>query len=359
MKHIGIHSLVVCVVLLVAGCPAPSRKTVKTEVGQRETAEAQVGIQETVKTQIKADEQGPFVNLALKFIEADSATYRVTLENEKSVQWEGGDSKPAGFQGGRTGNKMEMTFVRQIQGVDDQGNATARIAIKALKYMVTIKNKVSLDFDSSRPQDQSHPLSKLIGQGYTIEMTPSGLVSKVSDSNDALAAVKGDSTANRVAVGLLSADAIKERHAIRALPAAGKNELRKGGSWRSLKKVSFDLMGTKSYEKVYTLKEITEVGSRRYAVAEMEAVASAEDAKQLHRQQAATAGPLSAMSDSTEEYTGRLKLDLTEGKLQECSEMLLVEWLIVNPNPKADEPPAALRMAARRLYSIERVDQGD
>ena len=234
MKQIGIYTLVVCAVLLAAGCPAPSRKIVKTDVGQRETVDTQVGRREIVRTQVKAGEQGPSVNLALKFMEADSTTYRVTLENDKSVQWEGGTSKPAGFQGGHTGNKMEMTFVRQIQGVHDQGNATARITIKALKYMVTIKNKVTLDFDSSRPQDQSHPLSKLIGKGYTIEMTPSGLVSEVSDANDALAAVKGDSTADRVAVGLLSADAIKERHAIRALPAAGRNQLREGGSWSSL-----------------------------------------------------------------------------------------------------------------------------
>jgi len=287
MKQIGILTLVVCVVFLAAGCPAPSRKIVKTDVGQQETVETQVRRRETVKTQVKADERGPSVNLALKFIEADSATYRVTLENDKSVQWEGGASKPPGFQGGHTGNKMEITFGQEIQGVDDQGNATARITIKALKYTITIKNKVTLDFDSSRPQDQSDPLSKLIGQGYTIEMTPSGLVSEVSDANDALAAVKGESPANNVAVRLLSADAIKERHTIRTLPTAGKNQLRKGGSWSSLKKVSFDLMGTKSYEKVYTLKEITEVGNRRYAVAEMEAVASAQDAKQLHRQQAA------------------------------------------------------------------------
>ncbi|KPK34833.1 MAG: hypothetical protein AMJ65_17895 [Phycisphaerae bacterium SG8_4] len=356
MNHIGIYSLVVCIVLLAAGCAAPSRKIVKTEAGQQETIKTQVETRETVRTEVEAEQQGPSINLELKFVEADSTTYRVALENDKSVQWEGGASKPPGFEGGHTGNKMEITFTQQIQSVDDQGNATARITIKALKYMVTIKNNVTMDFDSSRQEDRSSPLSKLIGQSYTIEITPSGLVSKVSDTNDALAAVKGDSAANNVAVRLLSADAIKEQHTIPSLPAAGKSQTREGDNWSSLKRVSFDLMGAKSYEKVYTLKEITDVDNRRLAVAEMEAVASAEDAKQLHRQQAATAGPLSAMSDSTEEYTGRLELDVTEGKVQECHEKLLVEWFIVNPNPKADEPPAALRMAARRLYSIERVD---
>ena len=130
MKHIEIYGLVVCIVLLAAGCPAPSRKIVKTEVGQQETVGVQVRSRETVKTQVKADEQGPSINLALKFSEADSTTYRVTLENDKCVQWEGGETKPAGFHGGHTGNKMEITFAQEIQGVDDQGNATARISPK-------------------------------------------------------------------------------------------------------------------------------------------------------------------------------------------------------------------------------------
>jgi hypothetical protein len=62
------------------------------------------------------------------------------------------------------------------------------------------------------------------------------------------------------------------------------------------------------------------------------------------------------MFDNTETYTGELKLDLSEGKVEKCREELVVEWFIVNPSPKDDEPPAALRMAAARLYSIEKID---
>ena len=332
MKQIGICSFIMCVVFFAAGCTDLSEETVKTEV----------------------EEQSPSVRLALKFSPEDLTTYKVVLETDKSVQWEGGVSKPEGFQGGHTGNKMEMTFDQQIQRVDDQGNATARITIKALKYLATIKNNVTLDFDSSREEDRSNPLSKLIGQSYTIEITPSGKVSKVADTSDALAAVKGDSAANNVAVKLLSADAVKEQHTIPALPAAGKTQVRKDGKWSSMKKVSFDMMGIKSYEKVYTLKEIIDADNRRVAVATMEAVPSAEDAKQLHKEQ--TTESFSKMFDNTETYTGELKLDLSEGKVEKYREELVVEWFIVNPSPKDDEPPAALRMAAARLYSIEKID---
>lgn len=352
MKQIGIYGFIMCVVLFAAGCTGLSKEAGKTEVEIEKTAEARVETQEAAGTEV--EEQGPSVRLALKFSPADSTTYKVTLETDKSVQWEGGAGKPKGFTGGHTGNKMEMTFDQLIQRVDDQGNATARITIKALKYQVTIKNDVALDFDSSREEDRSSPLSKLIGQSYTIEITPSGEVSKVTDTSDALAAVKGDSVANNVAVKLLSADAIKEQHTIPALPAAGKTQVRKGGKWSRMKKVSFDLMGIKSYEKVYTLKEILDVDNRRIAVATMEAVPSAEGAKQLHKEQ--TAEFFSKMFDNTETYTGELKLDLSEGKVEKCREELLVEWFIVNPSPKDDEPPAALRMAATRIYSIEKID---
>ena len=334
MKQIGACSFVVCVLFLAAGCTRLSEEAAQTEIG--------------------AEEQGASVKLALRLIPKDSTIYKLALETDKSVQWEGGASKPKGFQGGHTGNKMEMTFTRRIQSVDNQGNATAEITIKTLKYLTKVKNNVILDFDSSREEDRNNPLSKLIGQSYTIEITPSGEVSKITDTSDALEAVKGDSAANNVAVRLLSADAIKERHTIPALPTAGKDQLRVGDNWSSMKRVSFDLMGTKSYEKVYTLKEIKDADNRRVAVAEMEGLPSAEDAKQLHKEQ--TPDLFSKMFDNSETYTGELKLDLSTGKVEKCREELLVEWFIVNPNPKPEEPPAALRMAATRLYSIEKID---
>ena len=355
---------VICMLFLAAGCTGLSEDAAKTEVEGRQAAPTEVEVrktpetgvetQETARTEVETEEQGPSVRLALRFATEDSTTYRVALENEKSVQWEGGAKRPEGFRGGHTGNKMEMTFAQQIQSVDDQGNATAKITIKALKYQATVKNNVTLDFDSSRQEDLSSPLSKLIGQSYTIEITPAGQVSKVSDTDAALAAVKGTSLANNVAIRLLSADAVKEQHTIRALPAAGENQLRAGDNWSSMKKVSFELMGAKSYEKVYTLKEIQDMDNRRVAVAEMEAFPSAGDAKQLQKEQ--TTDVFSKMFDNIETYTGELRLNLTDGKVEQCSEKLLVEWFIVNPNPKPDEPPAALRMAATRLYSIERID---
>ena len=344
MKQIAVHGFVVTALvytlLFASGCTEPSDKA----------AAVKVEPQKTVETEVRIEEPGRPAELALKFVPADSTTYKVALEAGKSVKWEGQTPSPKGFKGGHTSNKMEMTFSQQIESVEDQGNAVAKITIKELKYVTTVKNNVVLDFDSSRENDHGHALNNLIGQSYKIEITPSGRVLEVIGTSDALAAAAGDKTA----VALLSADAIKRRHAVPALPAPGENQLRAGENWSNIKNVSFDMMGSKSFERVYTLKEVQDAGNRRIAVAEMEAVPSVENVRDLRKEQ--TTDFFSQMFDNTEDYTGELKLDLTEGKIARYREELVVEWLIVNPNPKKDEPPAALKMGAARLFSIEKID---
>ena len=113
-------------------------------------------------------------------------------------------------------------------------------------------------------------------------------------------------------------------------------------------------MGAKSYEKIYTLEEVRDTQNHRIAIARMNAVPSAEEAKELHREQGTSS--ISQMFDNTERFTGELKLDLTEGKVIESREEMLIEWFIVDLNPADDERPAALSMTAARLAGIEKID---
>jgi hypothetical protein len=339
MRPIRIRRLsantVICVLLMTAGCAGPSEETDQTKI-------------EPVRQEIP-------VELTLKFNPQETTTYRLARENDRSVEWEGPvESRPKGFTGGHTGNRMEMTFTQKIQSVDDQGNAVARITITALKYVTRVKSNMTLDFDSSREKDLSHPLGQLIGQYYTVELTSSGDVSKVIDADEARAAVKGGTSGHTLASNLLSEEAIKDRHAISALPDANEGSLRLGESWSSVKSFSFDLMGAKSYEKIYTLEEVRDMNGQRIAIARMNAVPSVEEAKELHKEQATS--PFSQMFDNTERFTGELELDVTDGKVVVCREEMLIEWFIVDPNPDDNEQPAALRMTAGRLASLERMD---
>jgi len=330
------------VLVVTAGCTNVSRKPAE--------------LQQPSEDRTEIAQQAQPVEMALKFAAGDSTTYRVTRDSDKSAKWEGPvPAEPRRFPGGHTGNRVEMTFTQQIQSIADEGNAVAKITIKELKYLSKIRDKITLEFDSSKQHDPTSPLAKIIGQSYTVELTPSGQVARVVDAEDARAAVKGISKAHDVADALLAEEAVKELVGIPGLPAADKNRVLPGGNWSNIENFSFDMMGPKSYEKIYTLNEVQQIGNHRVAVAAMNAVPSAEQAKELYKEQdSATA--LSRMFDNKEAYTGELKLDLTSGKIEACNEELAIEWFFVDPNPRTNEPPAALRMTANLSYSIERVN---
>jgi hypothetical protein len=336
-----------------------AEQTIESQVKPAEQAEAVP--KETPKPEIAVEQHVPeeakpgAVLLTLKFAPQDVTTYRVTTESGKSVDWEGSlQKKPSAFKGGRTGSRIEMTFTQRIQSVDDEGNAVAEITIKGLKYLGRVRDNTVLDFDSSRQQDQDSPLMKLIGQNYTVEISPAGELLKVVDVTQARAAVGGSTSAHRAATGLLSAEAITKRHTIAALSGAGKHRVQAGEDWSKVEALSFDMMGSKSYEKVYTLKEVKDIDNRTIATVDMQAIPSSEMAQQLYKEQ--TVNPFAKMFDSRDNYTGRLKLDLTAGKIEECLEELTTEWVMVDPNPANGEEPSALRMTATRLYHVEKIE---
>jgi len=365
-------TVVICLLLLAISCVPSAEKAAKPQVKPEEqkpqlTAETvkpavqpekevpKAGTQETPKPKAKPEKQMPAVEMTLKFTPQDSTNYKVITDAQRSIKGEGALANDSTFKGGTTSNRIEMTFAQQIKSVDDKGNAVAEITIKGLKCLSLEKNNTILDFDSSREPDLNNPLGALIGQSYTIEITPDGQVSKIIDANQAMAAFKGISSANQTAKQILSQDAIKERHAIPALSACDKKQLRTGDNWSSIKAFSFGMMGSKSFERIYTLKEIKDVDNRQIAIVEMNAIPSSEMAEELHKEQAM--GIFSKMFDSIDTYTGRMKLDLNAGKVKEYFEKLQSEWTAVDPSAgqEGGGEPAALRMTATRLYHIELV----
>jgi len=358
-----IATTVVC--LLFLGCISITEETTKSKAESKEKISTDVAPpgEETAKPEAEFEKQEveipteKAVTLALKFVPQDSTTYRVIMEAEKSVMWEGPlPEKPGAFKGGRTASRIEMTFTQRIQSINDKGDAVVEITIKGLKDLAQVRDNTILDFDSSREKDRDNPLSRLIGQSYTIEISPAGRVLRILDVNEARAAVKGDSSAHQTASALVSDDIISQRHTILGLPVIEKNQLHKGDTWSEIESFSFGMMGSKSDEKIYTLKEVKETDHRQIAIVEMNAIPSSEMAEELHREQAT--GLFSKLFDNTETYTGELKLDLTTGKIEKYIEQLRTEWVAVDPfaGQQDDKEPAALKMAATRLYHIEKID---
>ncbi len=332
---------VICSLLLTAGCAPLAEETAKPEV--------------KLKKPVPEAAIAPAATLTLKFTPQDLTTYKLTTEAQRHIKWEGPLPDKTAFKGGQTGNKIEMTFTRQIQSVDDKGNAVAEITIEGLKYLSIIRDNTVLDFDSSREKDKNSSMAGLIGQSYTIKIAPTGKVTEVIDVKEARAAFKGSSSADKAALTLLKPNVIKERHGTLVLPDADKNQLRTAGKWSSIKTFSFGMMGSKSYEKIYTLKEINDTDSHQFAIVEMNAIPTSEMAGQLDKEEISG---FSKMFDNIETYTGRLKLDLTAGKIEKYLEKLQSEWIAVDPSAgqKDDKEPAALKMTAIRLYRLEKID---
>jgi hypothetical protein len=362
-------SAVVCSLILAAGCAPLAEKAVEPEVGlekqiPKAAAEEAVTalIEKAAKPEVELEKQIPeaataeAVTLALKFTPQDSTTYRVITDAQRSIKWKGPVPAEPAFKSGRRHNRIEMTFTQRVQSTDDKGNAVVKITIQGLKYYSMIKDKLVLDFDSSSIKDPNYPLALLIGQSYTIEIAPTGEVTEVIDVEEARTAVRRGSSVPKRATAMLRSDAIKERHGLTALPVTDKNQLRTGNNWTSVKTFSFGRMGAKSYEKIYTLKEIKDQDNRQIAIVEMNAIPTSEMAEQLYKQR--ETADFSEGFDNIGTYTGQLKLDLTTGKVEKYIENLQSEWIVAFPSVEQqdDEEPVVLTMSDTRLYSLEIID---
>jgi hypothetical protein len=293
---------------------------------------------------------------AFKFTPRDSTNYKLIIEAEDRVAFEGPIAKGPGFRGGCNRTKIEMTLSQQIQSVGDNGNAVAKITIRNLKYLSARDEKPVMDFDSAAEKDRDNPFAKLIGQSYTIEIAPDGQVKRVVDAEQARAAVSGSQPANKAASRLLTSDAIKKTHGTLVLPQAGMGRLRPGQSWSSVKVFDFRMLGMWSYEKICTVKEIKKQNGRQTAVVQMDAIPSSGQTEDPRTEQAMRA--FSDIFDTTQTYTGQLELDLSSGKVQKYSEELQSQWLMVDPQAeqKGSKEPDAVTMSVVRSYSLERID---
>ncbi len=295
--------------------------------------------------------------LALKFTEQDSTSYRMVTQSKQILEyvWDGPEPQAASLKGGQNENKIEIVFNQQVQSIDDKNNAVMKITIEGIKYLAVNKGNVAMDFDSSREADKDNPLAKLIGQSYRIRITATGRVLAVTDTKEARTMVKGRTSANKAALKLLASEIIRRRHTIPGLPAINNDQLAEGDTWSSINTISFPVIGSKSYERIYSITQIKEANGHRRAIVEMEAIPSSEMAEQLHKGREVSS--LLDMFDSTEMYTGEMQLDLTTGKIVKYSEKLDAEWVVVNPSGQENsKEPAALRMGAVRFYSIEKID---
>jgi len=296
------------------------------------------------------------VAIALKPTAGEQTRYRIATHASKSINWEGPVPEKKAFEENFNDEQVEMVITQRIQSVDSEGRAAVQVTIDQMKYRAIIKSKPAVDFDSTRQSDANSPLAVLMRQRYTIEVEPNNYVSSVSGLGAVVAGVSGQTAADRTGQGVLSQKAAAERHMTLLLPRTGEEQLKLGDKWSRVKTFEFGLMGLKSYEKIYTLKEIRDEAGHQIAAIDMSAIPTSEVEEKYRNQQGAD---FPKKFDTDETYKGSGEVDLTAGCINSYREKLQTNWTAAfPPNHGATEDvnePVVLRMTAAREYNLERI----
>ncbi len=341
VSKIAFRALVIgmiCLFIFAGGCASEADKT---QISKKEMV-----IEEPV---------AELVNLRLKFTPKDITRYTVKIKSQDSTEFGGTWPEKSEFENKTNLSETEIAFSQKTKSINGKGNAIAKITIKGLKVNSIYQNKPALKFDSSVDADKDKSLAILIGKSYTIEFTPDGEIVQV-DANEAQAEIVGKSSDNRMALALLKPDMVKQRHAVVALPKSNRSQLNLNENWSKIGTFDFRLLGSESYEKIYTLTEIHRNKGQKVALIQMNAIPTTETAEELHK--AGTSSGFSDMFANTHDYIGELVFNLDSGKIENYTEELHTEWFMVNPKATGqDDAPVTLKMSSIRSYSIQKTRQ--
>jgi len=344
-------SICLFLIIFISGCGETEPKAVtvapEPEMPAEEIVEAEVEV--PVEPQIQEQPVESGVNLSLKFSKRDLTTYEVKTIDIQEVKWEGSVPKNSTFKDGQNHKRILITFRQEILDVDENGVAKAKITIDKLEYRHVIKNETKINFDSTKDSTNKF-LGNFVGRSYTISIAPNGEV-EVVDTKKALLGLGGPSITAQAALSLLEPNAIKRRHSLLLLPDHNQNPLEPQEQWSQTKTYSFGLMGSNSYEKIYTLKDVVERDGDKLALVLMEAIPGSDAGESTQP------SGMTDMFNSEETYVGRLRFDLGQGKVKDYSEKLAVQWVALMPaSNKQQDEPAVLRMRAGRSYDLKKID---
>ncbi|MHC4908039.1 MAG: hypothetical protein ACYTBW_07360 [Planctomycetota bacterium] len=260
---------------------------------------------------------GSSADLSLKFSPDGATNYKATTEVTKLFRFEQPNLDKLKEE--ETKTLVEMGFTQTIQSVDADGNATAQITINDLKVDIVNKNESRLSFDSQNEKDQNAPLAKLLGQSYTIEISPMGRVTPL-DTKDALAAVTA-AYEKKIVKGLFDAESIANR------------KRRQMSFLSKIAGVRLSLL-----RRGYWLRSLTR--------------------KHTYWQPLTETSPQSKMFDNEDDYTGTVKFDLASGKVLSSTETLISTYTAqeMPENGDPEKGPDVLTMQFINRIQLEKLN---
>jgi hypothetical protein len=288
----------------------------------------------------------PKTDLSLTFSAGDKTMYKVAVKGIKDFKFEQPSLEKLKEE--QTGSAIELKFLQEIESVDNNGNAVARITVKGLKYLVKDKSGVVLDYDSESESGKKHYLSKLLGESYKIKLNRDGQVQVVDATSIRRVSVE------KIVKNFLSEPRIIRRHEILSLPKSGQSILKQGGSWSRIMASPPGLLSPKNFEKVYTLRDVSK---NNIAIVKMEAVPTMEAPEDAPTGDQGM-GVFAKMFDSEENFTGQMVLDLNTGKVQKYNEELAASYVAAeSPREQVKgKGPDILTMGFTHAVSLEMIE---
>ena len=215
----------------------------------------------------EAGAQSDKITFSLEFEPGTKTRYRVTTETIMALESLENASKnnTSTTPLPKVSESSEVIFTQEILGpVSETTNTViALVTIEHVGYNLTSPGQSDLLFNSQKTTDQNSPFTKLIGQTYTIEVSPLGYVPGIFNLHPARLAVRGPTPAHAAALELVSPPAIFSRHGFFSVPGPDVGLLSVGGRWRGVQQLTLitsgtDIyrLGTHRFDKIYQLESL-------------------------------------------------------------------------------------------------------
>jgi hypothetical protein len=253
----------------------------------------------------------------------------------------------------QTSTVITVKFDQTIAEVGQDGTAMADITVKGVQCKMVNKNEVRYEFDSASEKAKSDPLNAVIGQSYRISISPAGAVKVVEAAKARAVAVSGDG--QKLAQKIFSDESILERHQL-PLPGSDANITASAKGWTQVAPSPPGLLAPKTFNKVYTVEQV----GKETATVTMAAKENLTE-KPAEGQKAAAAsnmGFLAKLFDNTDDYKGKLVINLANGTVDSYEETLVSSYT-AQDKPKdaaADVAPDTLVMRLTYSLSLKKIN---
>jgi len=240
-------------------------------------------------------------------------------------------------------SKITVTgdFTKKTVEVQKDGTKIVDVLVKSLQCKLAQDTKVLYAFDSN-DKNSSDPIRETIGKSYRITVSPDSRVQVIDASQ--VRSVNVSEEAKKVAERIFSDESIIDRH-----QQSGSEISTTLKVWTQILPSPPGLLAPKTFEKIYTLSEISKDNK---AMVTMSAKESLTQKAEGQKNAGDNMGIFAKMFDNRDEFTGKLVLNLSNGTAEEYEEKLVSSYL-AQDKPKDSAPDAAPDTLVMRLtYGI-------